>query len=53
MIIETAYWKNTLRTFFIDGTRINIPRVVEFYSTDQPHQSLSGQTPASVFHQAA
>jgi len=30
-----------------------LTRYVEFYSTDRPHQSLSGQTPASVFHQAA
>lgn len=29
--IETAYWKNTLRTFFVDGRRIKITRVADFY----------------------
>lgn len=29
--IETAYWKNTLRRFFVDGVRIKITRVVDYY----------------------
>jgi len=29
--IETAYWKNTLRKFFVDGKRIKIIRVVDYY----------------------
>ncbi|MCS7466746.1 hypothetical protein NZK35_08835, partial [Stieleria sp. ICT_E10.1] len=29
--IETAYWKNTLRAFFVDGRRIKITRVVDYY----------------------
>jgi len=29
--IETAYWKNTLRKFFVDGRRIKITRVVDYY----------------------
>jgi hypothetical protein len=29
--IETAYWKNTLRKFFVDGQRIKIMRVVDYY----------------------
>lgn len=33
----------------IEGLR----RYIEFYSNERPHQSLGGQTPASVFHQAA
>lgn len=29
--VETAYWKNTLRKFFVDGVRIKITRVVDYY----------------------
>jgi len=29
--VETAYWKNTLRKFFVDGKRIKIARVVDYY----------------------
>ena len=29
--IETAYWKNVLRHFFVDGNRIKITRVVDYY----------------------
>lgn len=29
--IETAYWQNTLRKFFVDGVRIKIIRVVDYY----------------------
>lgn len=29
--IETAYWKNTLRRFFVDCVRIKITRVVDYY----------------------
>ena len=29
--IETACWKNVLRKFFVDGRRINITRVVDYY----------------------
>ena len=30
-IIETAYWKNVLRYLFVDGKRIKIHRVVDYY----------------------
>jgi hypothetical protein len=29
--IETAYWRNTLSKFFVDGRRIKITRVVDYY----------------------
>jgi len=29
--IETAYWKNVLRCLFVDGQRIKIHRVVDYY----------------------
>jgi len=29
--IETAYWKNTLRQLFVDGRRIKVTRVVDYY----------------------
>lgn len=29
--VETAYWKNTLRKFFVAGVRIKITRVVDYY----------------------
>lgn len=29
--IETAYWKNTLRKFYVDGRRIKVRRVVDYY----------------------
>lgn len=29
--VETAYWRNTLRNFFVDGVRIKITRVVDYY----------------------
>ena len=29
--VETAYWKNTLRKLFVDGVRIKITRVVDYY----------------------
>jgi hypothetical protein len=29
--VETAYWKNTLSKFFVDGRRIKITRVVDYY----------------------
>ncbi len=29
--IETAYWVNTLRRFYVDGKRIKITRVVDYY----------------------
>jgi len=29
--VETAYWKNTLRKFYVDGVRIKITRVVDYY----------------------
>jgi len=31
--IETAYWKNVLRCLFVDGKRIKIYRVVDYYHT--------------------
>lgn len=33
--IETAYWKNTLRKFFVEGRRIKITRVVDYYHAAQ------------------
>ncbi len=33
--VETAYWKNTLRKFFVDGQRIKITRVVDFYHASE------------------
>ncbi|QDV40653.1 hypothetical protein Enr13x_36700 [Stieleria neptunia] len=29
--VETAYWRNTLQAFFVDGRRIKITRVVDYY----------------------
>lgn len=29
--VETAYWKNTLRRLFVEGARIKITRVVDYY----------------------
>ncbi len=33
--IETAYWKNVLRKFFVDGSRIKITRVVDYYHASE------------------
>jgi hypothetical protein len=33
--VETAYWKNTLRQFFVDGKRIKITRVVDYYHASE------------------
>jgi hypothetical protein len=33
--IETAYWKNVLRKFFVDGIRIPIVRVVDYYHASE------------------
>ncbi len=33
--IETAYWKNVLRKFFVDGRRIRITRVVDYYHASE------------------
>lgn len=33
--IETAYWKDTLRKFFVDGRRIKITRVVDYYHASE------------------
>jgi hypothetical protein len=33
--IETAYWKNVLRKFFVDGRRIKILRVVDYYHASE------------------
>ena len=30
-MIETAYWKTTLRKFYVDGQRIKIDRTVDYY----------------------
>ena len=35
--IETAYWKNVLRHLHVDGRRIKIERIVDYY-----HASLIG-----------
>jgi hypothetical protein len=29
--VETAYWRNTLSKFFVDGRRLKITRVVDYY----------------------
>ncbi len=33
--VETAYWKNVLRKFFVDGRRIKITRVVDYYHASE------------------
>jgi len=33
--IETAYWKNVLRKFFVDGRRVPIARVVDYYHASE------------------
>ena len=33
--IETAYWKNVLRRFYVDGRRIKITRVVDYYHVSE------------------
>lgn len=33
--IETAYWRNTLSKFYVDGKRIKITRVVDYYHAAQ------------------
>jgi hypothetical protein len=33
--VETAYWKNTLRKFYVDGVRIKITRVVDYYHASE------------------
>ena len=33
--IETAYWKNVLRKLFVDGRRIKITRVVDYYHASE------------------
>ena len=33
--VETAYWKNVLRKFFVDGVRIKITRVVDYYHASE------------------
>lgn len=33
--VETAYWKDTLRKFFVDGRRIKITRVVDYYHASE------------------
>ena len=33
--IETAYWKNVLRKFFVDGVRIPIVRIVDYYHASE------------------
>jgi hypothetical protein len=33
--IETAYWKNVLRKFYVDGKRIPIARVVDYYHASE------------------
>lgn len=33
--VETAYWKNVLRQFFVDGRRIKITRVVDYYHASE------------------
>jgi len=33
--VETAYWKNVLRKFYIDGQRLKITRVVDYYHASE------------------
>jgi hypothetical protein len=33
--VETAYWKNVLRQFFVNGRRIRIQRVVDYYHASE------------------
>ncbi|MCG8651635.1 MAG: hypothetical protein MI861_17475 [Pirellulales bacterium] len=33
--IETAYWKNVLRRFFVDGRRVKLTRVVDYYHASE------------------
>lgn len=33
--VETAYWKNVLRKFFVDGRRIKIRRVLDYYHASE------------------
>lgn len=33
--VETAYWKKTLRKFFVDGKRIKITRIVDYYHASE------------------
>src|SRR6056297_634085 len=40
--IETAYWKNTLRKFFVDGRRIKITRVVDYYHAAERLGTIAG-----------
>lgn len=42
--VETAYWKNVLRKFYVDGKRIKIQRVVDYY-----HASLRLTIIANAF----
>jgi len=39
--VETAYWKNTLRKFFVAGKRIRITRVVDFYHAAERLTSIA------------
>ena len=39
--IETAYWKNVLRKFFVDGVRIPIVRVVDYYHASERLTTIS------------
>ena len=43
--IETAYWKNALRHLHVDGRRIRIERIVDYY-----HASLRLTTIADALH---
>lgn len=40
--VETAYWKNTLRKFFVDGRRIKITRVVDYYHAAERLGTIAG-----------
>jgi hypothetical protein len=40
--IETAYWKNRLRKFFVDGRRIKIHRVVDYYHAAERLGTIAG-----------
>lgn len=33
--VETAYWKNVMRKFYVDGRRIKIHRVVDYYHASE------------------
>jgi hypothetical protein len=33
--VESAYWKSTLSRFYVDGKRIKVTRVVDYYHASE------------------